>query len=80
MKLLGKEIKIDIDVPFGIFEDIQNDPENSLIMKRFVSVLTGLTQKDVRRLKMSEIKNVMAEFRRLQEIESRESKKKLSLS
>jgi hypothetical protein len=80
MKLLGKEIKIDIDVPFGIFEDIQNDPENAVITKRFVSALTGLTQKDVRRLKMSEIKNVMAEFRRLQEIETRESKKKLSLS
>ena len=80
MKLLGKEIKIDIDIPFGIFEDIQNDPENAAVTKRFVSMLTGLTQKDVRRLKMSEIAEVMKEFRRLKEIETRESKKKLSLS
>lgn len=80
MKLLGKEIKVNIDIPFGLFEDIQNDPENATVMKKFVSALTGLAQKDVRRLKMSEMQAVMARFRELQEIDTRESKKKLSLS
>lgn len=80
MKLLGKEIKVNIDIEFGIFEDIQNKPEDPLVMKKFISAITGLPQKDVRRLKMSKIQDVMAEFRRLQKIETRESKKKLSLS
>lgn len=80
MKLLGKEIKINIDIEFGLFEDIQNKPEDAIVMKRFVSALTGLTQKDVRKLKFSEIQKVMEEFRELQKIDARESKKKLSLS
>lgn len=80
MKLLGKEIKIKIDIEFGLFEDIQNKPEDAIVMKKFISALTGLPQKDVRRLKMSEVQAVMEEFQRLQKIDSRESKKKLSLS
>lgn len=80
MKLLGKEIKIKIDIEFGLFEDIQNKPEDAIVMKKFISALTGLPQKDVRKLKMSEVQAVMEEFQRLQKIDSRESKKKLSLS
>lgn len=79
MKLLGKEIKINIDIPFGLFEDIQNKPEDPLVIKKFISALTGLAQKDVRKLRISEITKVMEEFRRLQKEETRESKKKLSL-
>jgi len=81
MKLLGKEVKIDPDIEFGILEDMQTKGEQEpAVMKKFVSAVTGLTQKEVRKLKQSEIFQVVAAFQKASKKQQSEFKKKLTLS
>ena len=81
MKLLGKEVKIDPDIEFGILEDMQTKGEQEpAVMKKFVSAVTGLTQKEVRKLKQSEIFEVMMAYKKEATKKQSEYKKKLTLS
>ena len=80
MKLLGKEIKIDSDIEFGILEDLQTKQDDPVVMKRFVSAVTGLTQKEVRKLKQSQMFEVMMAYKKKATIQQSEFKKKLTLS
>ncbi|GAG89590.1 unnamed protein product [marine sediment metagenome] len=80
MKLLGKEIKINSDVEFGLLEDLQTKGDKEpAVMKRFISAVTGLTQKEVRKLKQSELFEVMQAYQKEAKRVQTEYKKKLIL-
>lgn len=81
MRLLDKEVKINSDIEFGILEDLQTKGDTDpATMKRFVSAVTGITQKEVRKLKQSEIFKVVEAFQIASKKQQSEYKKKLTLS
>jgi len=78
MKLLGKEVKIEADIEFGIIEDLENNPENINNVRKFIMATTGLSHKEIRQLKQSDFLKIMAGFSKAQKLMQTDFKKKLS--
>jgi len=81
MKILGKEVRINPDIEFGIIEDLQiKGDKDPLVMKAFLHAVTGLSYKEIRRIKQSLIFEIIAEYHKASKKQQTDFKKKLTLS
>jgi len=80
MQINGKNYKINADIEFGLFEDLQNNPEDMEVLKKVLKeiLIPAPSDEELRKFKMSQIMKAMAAFGQAQEDLTVDFKKKRS--